>query len=374
MKPLSILLLSGGGHTGANVMSTLAQRRAALRLIATSDLADEPALFAFDAVYLAPRLADDSQGFEARVLEVLEAEAIDLVIACRDEDVVWLAGLGERRPELASRLLCGSARAAAIAHDKWLSHEFCREHGLPFAPSFATGSAQGLEEFLAAAELPLVFKPRRGANAAGIRLLTKLDQARTAGREPDGMLQEFLGDRRVVEDYVTKSARDGLPLVHSFMGDKHSIQALIGPQGETASIACTRNNMTGRITRSITIDSHPEARPIGAACADAFARAGWRGPLNIQCQAAADGALRIHEFNARFTGATAARHLLGIDEVGLALRLFADREIGRAGMPACPSGAASESLFARAGDADSVARLRQTGRWFADCPKERRCE
>jgi hypothetical protein len=53
-----------------------------------------------------------------------------------------------------------------------------------------------------------------------------------------------------------------------------------------------------------------------------LAAQGWRGPMNIQCQPDASGRLMIHEFNARFTGATAARHLLGHDEVGIALASF----------------------------------------------------
>src|SRR5262245_44459477 len=82
---LTLLFLSGGGHTGTNVMASLAARREGLRLVATSDVPDEPSLFAFDAVYLAPRLRDDAPAFERRVLEIVDREAPDLVVPCRDE-------------------------------------------------------------------------------------------------------------------------------------------------------------------------------------------------------------------------------------------------------------------------------------------------
>ena len=63
MATLTLLLLSGGGHTGSNVMGALASRRTGLHLVTTSDRPDEPALFRFDAAYIAPRLADDVAGF-----------------------------------------------------------------------------------------------------------------------------------------------------------------------------------------------------------------------------------------------------------------------------------------------------------------------
>ena len=47
-RPLTLLLISGGGHTGTNVVASLHSRREAVRLVATSNSASEPTLFAFD--------------------------------------------------------------------------------------------------------------------------------------------------------------------------------------------------------------------------------------------------------------------------------------------------------------------------------------
>ncbi len=369
MKRPGVLLLSGGGHTGANILAALGDRRSGLRLVAMSDVADEPALLRFDAAYLAPRLAEQAERFEERVLDILERERIDVVIPCRDEDAWWLAGFAARHPALAPRLLCGSVAAAEVALDKWLAHEFCRREGLPYAPSFPTGEAVGGEAFFARAGLPLVFKPRRGANAAGIRLLVTLAQARAALQEPDGVLQQYLGDGQAVTVFLDSLGSSGVPLEHSFMGDKRSIQVMIGPRGEVANVACTRNLMSGRISRRISIDPDPAARAIGLDCATAFARLGWRGPLNIQCQPAADGQLLIHEFNARFTGATAARRLLGIDEVALALRLFIGAVLPPSNEPAAVPQTALESLSARAGDPCALAILDAEGVWRAPGPE-----
>lgn len=367
MRRLTLLLLSGGGHTGSNVMAALATRRSGLRLVATSDRPDEPALFNFDAAYLAPRLADDAGEFERRVLDVIARENPDLVVPCRDEDVEWLAGLGERRADLAAKLLCGARRIAAIANDKWLSYEFCREHALPFAPTLLCDSAADGSAFAEQQGLPLVAKPRRGSNSTGVVLLTTREQVARAMTRHDYVLQKYLGDPDSVYAYLKTANLEGIPLFHSFQGTSRSQQVLLGPDHRVESVNCIRIRMTGKSTRSRSLDHDLEPRQIGDRCARAFAAAGWRGPLNIQCLPAPDGALMIHEFNARFTGGVAARWELGYDEVGTAIRAFTGQSIGTA-LPRleAPSDA-FESLSPRAADGHNVRTLAQRGEWSREC-------
>ncbi len=344
-------------------MASLAGRRDSLRLVATSDNADEPSLFAFDAAYLAPRLADDPQGFERRFIDIMQREQPDLVVPCRDEDVQWLAGLRERRPQLATRLLCGSREVAEVVNDKWLSYEFCRRHGLPFAESLALAPEVETADFVSRVGLPVLAKPRHGVDSKGILLLTTVTQVDRARRLHDYVLQQYLGDANAVDHYVQSVVNEGVPLFHSFLGQKRSIQVMIAPGGAIEYIVCTINQMTGRISRSIAWDHDPEARRIGEACADAFVAAGWCGPINIQCQPAPTGELLIHEFNARFTGATAARWQLGIDEVGTAIRIFTGQLIGQQPPSQDRALIALESLAARAAGAEAISSLAVHGEW-----------
>jgi carbamoyl-phosphate synthase large subunit len=366
MRRVTLLLLSGGGHTGRNVTAALASRRSGLRLVATSDTAEEPALFDFDAAYLAPQPARDPAGFERRILELVAREDPDLVVPCRDEDVEWLAGLRERRPDLAPRLLCGARAVAAAINDKWESAVFARGHALPFAPSLPTGDPAAAEAFVAEHGLPLIAKPRRDADSRGVLVLATPAHVAAAVARPFYVLQKFLADPRAVDAYLAAVAQGGIPLVHSFQGDKRSLQALIGPAGDVVHVVCTRNLMAGRVARSITLDDDPAARRIGEACARVFAAAGWRGPLNVQCQPAPGGELMIHEFNGRFTGATGARWLLGMDEVGAAIRAFTGLPFASAAPWQQRPAAALESLVPRAADQASVQALADRGEWMRD--------
>jgi len=368
MRPLTILLLSGGGLTGSNVMACLADRRSNLRLVATSDTPREPALFNFDATYLAPRLVDSPAVFERRMLEIIERESVDLVVPCRDEDVAWLAGLGERRVELAPRFLCGGKSTAEIANDKWLSFHFGQKNALPFAPSLLCGDTANAAAFVEQHGFPLVAKPRYGVDSKGIVLLTRFAQVVRAMQLSDYVLQKFLGVPDEVDSYLNALEQDGIPLFHSFQGNKRSLQVLIGPDQGIRHIVCTRNRLIGQAARSIVVDRDIETRTIGERCAQAFAGAGWRGPLNIQCQPASSGELVIHEFNVRFTGATAARLELGFDEVGAAILAFTGQSIEPARRWRETPDVALERLSVRAADERNVRTLAERGEWRRQFP------
>ena len=366
MTRIRLLVLSVGTHVGQNVLTVLAGRRDSVELIATSSVANEPAVFDCDAVYLVPPTAAEPEAFERRVLDIMARERIDLAIPCRDDDVIALGALRDRRADLAPRLLCGGAEAARVIADKWLSAEFSARHGLPFAPSIADGTAPMRAAFAREHGFPLIAKPRRGYASQNVFLISNEAQLERALSDESWIVQKFLGDASGIAAYLETLHDRGVPLYHTFQGLKHSIQALIAPDGSTAHVICTRNSNRLRRSKRVEADHDPAAQEIGSRCARAFSAAGWRGPLNIQCQRSAEGTLLIHEFNGRFTGATVDRWLLGFDEVGAAIEQFTGARIGEASTVSNAAPAALEafeSLVARGADPRRVEALARDGVW-----------
>ncbi len=363
MQSLRLLVLSVGTRVGQNVLTALSGRRDGLLLVATSSVTNEPALFDFDVVYRVPPTAAEAPAFEHALLDIMDRESVDLVIPCRDDDVEFLALLRERRPELAPRMLCGSAAPARVIGDKWASAQFSARHSLPFAASIIRCSDDERAAFVARHGFPLVAKPRRGYASLGVFMLCNEPQLRRTLDQDAYVVQQFLGDPRTVTDYVAATETKGIPLHHTFQGLRHSIQALIAPDGTTAHVMSICIVSDRRRSKWVGLDTDPAAREIGVECAKAFAEAGWRGPLNIQCQRAPDGQLMIHEFNARFTGATFERWLLGLDEVGAAVERFTGRRLPTARAPAPAAVEAFESVVGRAADPASVAALERDGVW-----------
>jgi carbamoyl-phosphate synthase large subunit len=360
---LRLLVLSVGTRVGQNVLTSLKDRRDRLHVAATSSVCNEPALFDCDVVYRVPPTAAEPQAFERALLDIMAQERVDLVIPCRDDDVAFLASLRERRPELSSRLLCGSTAPVRVIGDKWLSAQFSVQHGLPFAASLIKCSAEERAGFVATCGFPLVAKPRRGYASLGIYIIWN-DAQLAATLDDDAYLaQQFLGDPDTIGKYLAAMEAKGIPLYHTFQGRRHSIQALITPDGAIAYVMSIRIVSDRRRSKWVGLDTDPDAIAIGRKCATVFAAAGWRGPLNIQCQRAPDGKLMIHEFNGRFTGATFERWLLGYDEVGAAITSFTGRPMPSPGSRATPSLEAFETVVGRAADPAHVADLEREGVW-----------
>ena len=358
-----LLLLSVGSQVGQGVLRTLSARRGNLELVATSSSANEPSVFDFDAAYLMPRTAADPEGFERKLIEIMERERIDLVMPCRDDDVVLVSNLRDRRPDLAPRLLCGNAASAQVIADKWSSFEFGMKHGLPFAASMIRCKARQRNKFVRKYGLPLVAKPRRGYASLDVYMLYKNEQVETMLARDGYIVQQFLGDPSRIADYLAAVDESGVPLNHSFQGVKHSIQALIAPNGSVVHVICTRNYRNQRRSKYVEPDTDPTSAAVGDACARAFSSAGWRGPLNIQCEKTAAGEMLIHEFNGRFTSATVDRWLLGFDEVGAAIEHFTGRAVATTLPPPKAALEAFQSLVARAADPNDVAALQRDSVW-----------
>ena len=311
---LKILAISGGSLVGQNLLEALAGRRNLLELVGTNSHPDEPCLYEYDRVYLTPPTLAEPEAFSARLQRILEIEQPDLIIPCRDDDVVWLAGMGERQPEWAPRLLCGSQSAARIMQDKELSWRFALKWQLPFVPSFAASAC--VPDLPAELTFPLLAKPRAGFASRGIFLLSRPEQLAAVTALPDYIIQPWIGSGETLEAFYHQLSLFGLPLFHSFEGPKYAIQMLLGPAGMLTEPFCSLHLMVAGVSRHLEAIADPELRRIGRDCGRAFAQAGWRGPLNIQCLQDTKGIFWIHEFSGRLTGATAARWHLGYDEIG----------------------------------------------------------
>jgi len=168
-------------------------------------------------------------------------------------------------------------------------------------------------------------KPRSGSGARDIRLVSTPDQLRGAAEREGYVIQQYLNGPSGLEEYLRLEAEFGTPLFNSFEGLKFSIQILIAPGGGLAGNFCSQNvNRFGTSTR-LERYRGVDAAELGEACGEALAKAGWRGPVNIQCGRTPSGRLFIYEFNSRLSGATAARYRMGHDELGLVIRHFTDR-------------------------------------------------
>ncbi|HZN24718.1 MAG TPA: hypothetical protein VFB75_10855 [Burkholderiales bacterium] len=317
---LRLLLLSVGSLAAQNVIDAIGARREHCVLIGMNSVPDAAGNFRCDTAYPAPPTASQANYIE-HVSTVIQKERPHLVIPTREEDVVALAVMRDRAPDMESVPLVGSANAARAWYDKVETARFAERHDLPFAPTAVT-----LAEALAFARsygLPLIGKPRAGNGSRGVVLLRSTAEIEHAfGSRADLIAQPYLDPPANMESLLAPF-HTGLPLFFSFPeSGQYVITVVIGPDGtlsEPFGWLCTL--VGGQSIRGERCDDI-DFREVARAYARAAAGEGWRGPLNVQLKRGASGKLVAFELNGRFGGGTAARTCVGFDEVGEAIRRF----------------------------------------------------
>jgi hypothetical protein len=359
----TILLLSGGSQVAQFILQVISGRRDDIRVIATNSIADDPGLWQFDQVYLVPTTLADRPGYDLRIADIMAREHVDLAIPCRDDDIVALAELCDRRPELRDRALCGPSKLARIMSDKLESYRFAKEAGLAFAESYDPTGSESPQSFANRVGYPMVAKPRDGFSSKGVMFVDSEAQLLRALERSNYVIEEFLGDPAAYVEAKRAIIEDGLPLYLSMHGIKHSIELMFDAQSNPAAPVFASYNRPAFRARFVTPNAEANTIALGQRCYEVFSKLGWRGPLNVQCQLDRHGQVKIHEFNGRYGALVAERWLLGFDEFALGLKLFADIELPPSRWAREPASKVSAQLSSRGAHPLDIDALQEHGEW-----------
>lgn len=357
----TLLITSVGSGVGHNLLDCLEGRRAGLRVVGSNSEAAAAANFRCDRVHLAPPVADGSawQAFHA---ELLRREGVDLVIPARDDDVLALARWRAQAPELGPRLLVGDLRPASALHDKAQYAAFAASQGLAFAPTLVCGRGANIETALQLWRQhgALVAKPAAGNGSRGVRIVHSAAQVRMATQTPGYVLQPYFDPHPEWRDRADETHL-GLPLWSEVPETAlYGFHALVDPQGRVDGSLGYRAVQTAGRPTWVEPCPEPELEALALAHVQALARAGWRGPCNVQLKRDPGWGWQVIEVNGRFTGASLARRLLGLDELGLCLRQWlGDAVLAMDPVRPTPSHADGGYRVER----NDLATLQQSGVW-----------
>lgn len=317
----TILLVGVGSLLGRCVLDSIAGRRENLVVIGGDLYPDAPALADCDFAVSLP--ADDDAGFADCVEDLCRQHNVDLVIPCRDPANAVLSAVGER-PGSSLRLAAASGDLVAMTRDKAASSAWCRDHSIPHAPTVSTDALDdGAHEAVIGWGLPLIAKPARGSGSLGVTVVQTPAQLEAVLATPGMVLQPFISPP---DAPLELDISRGLPLFWEVPCDfEPGVMALFGPDGEIGPHLCfSARHRLGRNEELWTLDD-ATLEAFASDVLPKFAAAGWRGPLNLQVRRNADG-WQIIEINARFSGGTAARLHLGLDELGWILNRYLSAE------------------------------------------------
>jgi carbamoyl-phosphate synthase large subunit len=326
---MKLLITSVGSLVGKNILDVLEypglSRRHLVSVIGTNSVADSANNFRCDRCYLVPQTASGDD-YHKHLREILLKECPDLILCGRDEDTLALSELRERQPNVPGALPVGTPRSALIGLDKWQTFQFARKHGLPFAESFRSGDAEraeSLDAFARRVGYPLVAKPVRGFASRGVHFVRDAGDLKMLAQRDGYLFQEYLGDPKSLEPYF-ESLRGPPPLFTGTRDPGHySAQTVIAPNGNLAPVLVTFNPLELGQSKSFTRVRDPELDALTVAYARALAAEGALGPVNVAFKKDRRGEWNVQEINLRNSGTTAARFLMGMDEIYLIARDFA---------------------------------------------------
>lgn len=118
--------------------------------------------------------------------------------------------------------------------------------------------------------------------------------------------------------------------------------------------------------RKVAPDTNADTLALERQCDAVFSWLGWHGPLSVQCQGDARGCLRIHEFNARHSAASAERCMLGYVEVPLGIGWFSGVALTPTQWATSPARREVARMSRRAVDPTDVEALQERGGWSPD--------
>lgn len=299
-----VLVTGAGALLGQGIIKSLQRARTHYDTIAVDPNPLSPGLFWANRGYTVPVAADP--GFMGALERILEREQPEVVLVGTDVELSSFARDRLRiEEEFATHVLVSSPDVVRIADDKYATYEFLRDAGLNPPASALPECPDQVQTLIETTGFPLIVKPRVGARSAGVSLVHDQRELQAALSGRAGLVvQEVAGDA----------------------ADEYTSSVLVFDGEPSASIVMRRDLRDGNTHRAY-VEPYPE---LNAFICHVAAKLRPYGPVNFQFRTDRDGAPRIFEINARFSGATPLRALVGFNEVDLCIRhlLYGEPAVG----------------------------------------------
>jgi carbamoyl-phosphate synthase large subunit len=291
---LKALITGAGAVLGQGIIKSLRQSSLKCEIIAADPNPLSAGLYWAGSGHRIP-LANDP-AFGDSIAALIDRERPDVVLVGTDVELSWFA---HHRLALEAafntHVIVSDPRVIAIADDKLETCRFFADAGLHPPLSAPGEDAKAVAKLVAQLGFPLIVKPRVGARSIGVSMVEDRDALDRALEGRAGLVvQECVGDADT----------------------EYTASVLVFDGAPEASIVMRRDLRDGNTYRAY-VENYPvlneAVRKFGAALRP-------HGPANFQFRLGADGIPRVFEINARFSGTTPMRAMVGFNEVEMCIR------------------------------------------------------
>lgn len=297
-KGCRVLVTGAGSGVGQGIVKSLRVSELPVTIIGADIASMNAALYRTDEAVIIPRV-ERVDALEA-IVSLLQLHKVDVVMIGSEFDLEFFSK-NKATIELQSGALVVAAPPAtvAMADDKWLTAEFLREKGLPYAPAYLPS---GEDDALRLADewgYPIVLKTRRGTSSRHVHIINSSQALLDCySSTPFPMIQRVVG------------------IPSSELGSEYTCSVFKTFDGEIIGPFNARRTVRGGTSWHVEVAPFEALNEPLRAIADAI---DFVGSLNVQLMMAEQGAIPF-ELNARFSGTTAVRAHFGFNEPAMALR------------------------------------------------------
>ena len=303
-KSCRVLVTGAGSGVGQGIVKALRISGLPLTVVAADIAPMNAGLYRADEAVIIPHVEHPNALLD--IIELLRKNRIDVVMIGSEFDLEFFSlNKGEIESRAGSLVIVAPPTTVAIANDKWLTAEFLRENGLPYAEAYLPRDKKDALRLAEQWGYPIVLKTRRGTSSQHVYVVKDASSLNKLFPEtPAPMLQ------RVID------------MPSNELGSEYTCSVFKAAEGTMLGPFTARRTVRGGTSWLI------EVAPFEILHAPLLAIANsldFVGSLNVQLMLTKEGAIPF-ELNSRFSGTTAVRAHFGFNEPAMALHSFFYKE------------------------------------------------
>jgi carbamoyl-phosphate synthase large subunit len=271
------------------------------RVVVTNSVTDAPAMRMADRAHVVPNASED--GYIQRMLEICQAERIDLLCSLHDWEAPFLAANAEAFRAIGVCPMISRSEVIRMCLDKGLTGLFCAEHQIRFPKTFTS-----VEQAVAAigrseVAYPLMIKPACGQGSIELYRVQDEEELRVLFRLASKRIRQYAANGLLASD-----AGSGMLIQEMIQGIEYGLDVVHDLDGRFAACLVKRKlaMRAGETDAAETIES-PDLTAFGRKIGEAL---GHIGMLDVDVMVDEQGPCLL-ELNPRFGGHYPFSHMAG---------------------------------------------------------------